>query len=130
MMKWTEFRSSDAVRSLMASLGPAGNQVDEEGQPWTWLGALDASESFRDLRRNVVYLNNPDHGHFIAAFRRRVRTASTGEYFLLLGIAAVCDFGHVADQTTKRQMWQGFYARLDDEHARALACCVYHAATA
>jgi hypothetical protein len=131
MMSWTEFKTSDAVRGLMNSLGNAGSQVDDVGRQWTWLRALELSGSFADLRRRIIYLNNPDRGgFFIKAVRRRARTASTGEYFLLLGIASLCDFGHIADQVNKRKTWQGFYARLDHEHALALASCVYHAATA
>eukprot|EP01035_Chromulina_nebulosa_P013206 gene13206-17553_t len=131
MMDWLEFKSSDAVRGLMRGLGNAGNQVDEDGLQWTWLRALEMSVSFAGLRRHVVAFNNPDKGSFfITAVRKRARTASTGEYFLLLGIASLCDFGHIADKVGKRRTWQGFYARLEHEHARALASCVYHAATA
>lgn len=117
------------LRSLMRSLGEAGNQVDEGGKPWTWLRALEMSESFSDLRRHLVWLNDPDRGFFINAVRRRAGTASTGEFWLLMGIASLSDFGHIADKLCKKP-WQGFYGRLDDDHARALAACVYHAAAA
>jgi len=46
-----------------------------------------------------------------------------------MGIASLTDFGHIADKLCKKP-WQGFYSCLDDEHAKALAACVYHAAAA
>ena len=32
-MDWTEFKKSDAVRSLLGSLVTAGNELDEAGEP-------------------------------------------------------------------------------------------------
>jgi hypothetical protein len=136
MMTYQEFKSSGAVRSLLSSMGKVPPKLAASGDAFSWLEALEISSTYPDFRKCIIRLNDPNHGHWINAIKRRAGTCSTGEYWQLMGIAMLTDFGHVANQLTKANMkrrtgpWSGMYASLDGEHATALAACVYHSALA
>jgi hypothetical protein len=139
MMTYEEFKNSHAVRALLASMGniPAAPcAVSSVNNPESWLMALEISPTYAAFRHHIVRLNNPHHGYWIDAIKRRAGTASTGEFWLLMGIAMLTDFGHIANQLTKANArrrtgpWSGMYGCLDQNHAAALAACVYHSATA
>jgi hypothetical protein len=139
MMTFEEFQASGAVRALLNSMGkvtPRPAAVDAEDHALTWLQALETSSTYAGFRRMIVHLNDPDQGHWINAIKRRAGTASTGEFWLLMGIAMLTDFGHIANALTRFNNrrrtgpWSGMYGCLDAKHAAALAACVYYSATA
>lgn len=138
MMTFHEFKTSNSVRSLLGSMGkvPPNPRAVEDNDASSWLAALEVSSTYADFRQRIIRLNDPSHGHWINAIKRRAGTCSTGEYWLLMGIAMLTDFGHIANQLTKANTkrrtgpWSGMYASLDLQHAAALAACVYHSALA
>ena len=134
MMTFEDFKGSSAVRSLIRSLGKL--PADSVNGDVAWLTVLDNSSTFGSFRRLIISLNNPDRGFWIDAIKRRAGTASTGEFWLLMGVAMLTDFGHVANELTKANArrrtgpWTGMYGCLDSAHAEALSACIYYAATA
>lgn len=139
MMAFDEFKASDAVRSLLGSMGrphPNPAAATDGNEALSWLHALEISSTYAGFRQRIVRLNDPNRGHWIKAIKRRAGTASTGEFWLLMGLAMLTDFGHIANQLTKANNkrrtgpWSGMYASLDEQHAAALAACVYHSALA
>ncbi len=137
MMTFEAFQTSSAVRALLGSMGNVTPQFadgDAEEHAFAWLLALEISSTYAGFRKLIIHLNTPYQGRWVDAIKRRAGTASTGEFWLLMGLAMLTDFGHVANALTRANIkrrtgpWSGMYASLDAE--AALAACVYHSATA
>lgn len=110
-MNFAEFKLGPA-RSIFAGLGT------------DWAVILDEAYSFEELRQEIVFHNDRDVGHFVAAVRRYARKCSSGEYRLLLAICAFADFGHVADELSGGRAWQDMTRGCDLRFRATIAACV------
>jgi hypothetical protein len=102
--------------------GPAGSVFAGLGRDWAAL--LEQASSFEHLRRMVISYNDRDVGRFVKVVRRYAKTCSSGEYRLLLAVAALADFGHVADELADGRAWQDITRGCDLQYRAAIAACV------
>ncbi|MFQ3451794.1 hypothetical protein PMN64_00495 [Bradyrhizobium sp. UFLA01-814] len=110
-MKFSEFKHGPA-RHLFAGLG---------GE---WLAIFDGTHSFEELRFAIIDRNDKDVGRFVRAIRRYAGFCSSGEFRLLLAVAAFADFGHVADDLSGNTTWQNITRGCDADYRAAIAACV------
>lgn len=122
------FRDSPVVMDLMRSLGPVefgsnlNATVSDIRQRETWASILQRATSFANFKHAIILANDQRKGWFVKAVTTRAGTASSGEFQLLMAIAAVCDFAHVADKLHK-QPWQNI-DRADEHHRAAICACI------
>ncbi|MGY8710526.1 hypothetical protein RAD16_32725 [Bradyrhizobium sp. 18BD] len=118
MLSYDKFNKIPIVRSVMAAIGITDS--------------LTESESYKDLRREVIETNRISNGGVVRAARDYAGVCSSGERLVLVGLMILLDFAAQADEIAKARTGSAgsmtfLFGGGDDDTRAALGACIENA---